>query len=365
MISFEALRECGCWWGDPWWESPQNRSHSPLSIAEIQQRIGTLKQHFNEQWVRKALARDPAHPVVRYFWGATGTHPFDDLMWIGALMTEAAPTKGLPGKVAELIEQDALATQFEIQVAAVLAAGGWPVRFISRVKESKTPDLVADMLGIPVAIECKRLGREAWEQWVMKLMVQTGKTLRRPHLAGWDVEVLFNPRLSELLMDDDAINQAMLAEIDDRISDLLASIDVARCPEIFHVAEVASLEAHKRVAGRPTPGIGGVEISGVARLRRVINNGVRRALPQLQAHVGSAIAVYCDTLPGQALLEVAMAGVVAADPEGTANLAAVAIVSPLNNNGAADRVWTNRKHRLPDLVAEIEQRFRLGFARVA
>lgn len=326
------------WWATPWWEEPIYQAEYRLSLEEIRVAIEAMRSLFDEAWTKKALRGPFPNVVLTILYGGRGTMPFENLMWLGRIALSVSRIPSVASRLGDLSGPKTRATLFELEVASWLVEAGWSVEFMKPAKDRRTPDLKVSKDSMNSWVECKRFEPEQWEEWATEL---THQIIRRIHERGGPLlpsfDVLFEPRLSDLTWDDDQVRRGILEEIASRIVEGIAlafSSTPAKSVSIDGIAEIC-VRADRDNTQR---GLGGIQISPQAKMRRIAKNGIVEAARQLDGYGAGAVAVYSDFTPTQELADVVLGGLNRADASTLQNVGLVVITASL---GSAPVLWRN------------------------
>jgi hypothetical protein len=362
MDLFDVLLRESIWSPDPWWEEPIYLQHSGLPLETIRSRMERLRAHFPPAWLRSTYQLNRPNAVLTRLCAGRGTNPFDSFMQMALVLENLDAAAGLPRKLGELAGEKNQAVLFELEVASLFGRSGHKLEFIKETTD-KTPDFMVTADGWRAAVECKRLEVEQWSRWNEGLSSELMQMMGRHwHWDGWDLNIQFDPRLSELHMDNkglsEGISEAVLLEIVQAISAALGSIKAPTEDTRIRVGGVATIEMKPRAATGSGGAMGGIAISPTAKLRRIITNGVLPALRQLEGFSLGVVAVYSDFPPDPELFALTMRAIVRARPALESTLAVAAIVSPITELlGLSPAVWQNPKHPQQNAVTALRNGF--------
>lgn len=349
------------WWEFAWWEDPSYATESGLSIEEIRGAINANRALFDEVWAQKALEGPLPNAVLAILYGGQGLMPFSNLMWLARIARAVAPIPGVGRRLEELCGQKTRATLFELEVASWLIEEGWQVEFLKPTNDSKTPDLQVRKDEILSWVECKRFEPEQWEDWTTELTHEIILRIHQrsgPQLPSFDV--LFESRLSDLTWHDPRIRQGILEEVADRISAAVSVAFSTTPPASISVPGIGVIRVREDRSGTQR-GIGGIQISSQAKMRRIAQKGVVEAAQQLDSRGLGAVAVWSDFTPPQELVEVVLAGLNRADPSLLKNVGVVVIPGSL---GAAPIVWRNPQSLMNPASDELAASFASALSRL-
>jgi len=313
------------WWAaEPhWWLAPEYADRlRRLGESRFASAVDILRRHFDEDRWRDAFDSGVRRPVAGYLLGS-GTVVMEFIASLGSRLAQLIGVDGLAAKVRDLRGEKGDSALLEVAVAAALAEGGSVVRFPPE-GGSRSPDIVAAIGPDTVAVECKRLEREQWEEWVGELCHETllsfNVALRTPPIA---VQVELDPRLSEIRFPEKfgpELNYAFAEAIVQRIKAagdrLLATPDLP-LPVETTLEGMATIRIVHPTVGQSSS-VTGCEISAVAQLRRLLQNGLVRAAGQIPSNLPGIVVVETDCLPPDALTEMAVDVLSRAGPDAEA-----------------------------------------------
>lgn len=355
----DVAKRTGTWWTNPWWEGEIYQAHSHMSVSAIRDAVEVLKNGFDARWTQKAIKVGPPNAVLARLVGGTGLWFFEDIMTLARTISALSGAQGLARKLNDLIGERTHATLFELQIAELLGGDGWALEFPPE-STSPTPDIVASKAGRIVAIECKKLGEELWEEWARQLGIEALRAATGFHMRqDRAVDIEFDQRLSELLTSDEDASRGLLDEILSRVSGAAASLlEQETVPAEVDIACIASIAVSPRREGH-AGSAGGIEISEHRKTRRIIQNGVLRALPQLDRYENSLVAVFSENIPRASLFDVAMSGYMRGKARQFPNLAAVLVVShSATYEFRPPFLWTHPSPKDAGLLQEISTSLR-------
>jgi hypothetical protein len=326
------------WWMDTWWEDVEYQTEHKVSLAQIREPIDALKALFDEQWTRRAIDAGPPNAVLPLLYGGRGLWPFQNLMWLGRIAKALVDVPSVQRPLRDLIAQKTRATLLEIEVASWFVEEGWTVEFLKASTEGKRPDIRILKDGISSAIECKRLESQKWEEWSEELSLTL---IRRSAENGMSEapshDVLFEPRLSDLMMGEGPTKAGIIDELVERISTAVREAFATDPPRSVWIPGVAEIRPRPDQTGAQR-GIGGIEISPQGVMRRIATNGILEAATQLRAYSPGAVVVRADFTPHEDLADIVLRGINRAD---STLLSSVAVVVITASAGAPAVIWCN------------------------
>ncbi|WP_148044673.1 hypothetical protein [Stagnimonas aquatica] len=353
MATHEQLLSTGMWWDPPWWDDSALAVNAGSNIEEVRELIEVLKRYFDSDWTRKAAQDGRANAIIRFLWNGTGIWPLQDLLRLAHVMRRLDNAEGLGKKLSDLVGHKSHSTFFEFCIASRLAEPGCSVEFLPESNDARTPDLRVREGTYSFDVECKNLERDQWELWVQRLQADVIRPIGVG--SGWngiEVNVELSSRLSDLhFIDkkgDDGLSSAIRDEIAARIENQISEVDISKLPHEVSMPGVARIRVQERVADGVGGSVGGIEISPVAKLRKIIVNGVLPALGQLAASECGIVAVRSEHLPDALLFEIAMDALAKAKPDAMSRIAGVALFSPIQ----PEIFWTSKtKEAAADFMA--------------
>jgi hypothetical protein len=326
------------WWSEAWWESHEYQTEFGVSLEQVRTRINALVGLFDEEWTRDAIAAGPPNAVLTILYDGKGLWPFQDLMWLGRIALAVSPLPSVHRPLREIVGPKTRATLMELEVASWFVEDGWEVEFLKLGPGRRTPDIRVSRDGIQTAIECKRFEAEKWEDWAADL---SDRLMRR--LGKWSgpgapsFDVLLEPRLSDLSAGDPAMQDGVLEELAIRLESAVQDALGSTPPRPVQVPGIGQVvlrpDRHKSQLG-----VGGIEISPQAKLRRIVQNGILEAAQQLTEFAPGAVVVRSDFAPPVPLVETVLRGINRANEGLLQSIAVVVIVSSL---GEPPILWTN------------------------
>lgn len=330
MDEFEYLAQSGEWWAQPWWERQDRQVYCPYPKEDIVRSADVLKRYFDAAWTKK-LATNPRQNIVFPNLCIGGsTSALGLITYLGKMIQALEASDGLGRVIADLKGDKGESALLELEAAYAFASAGYQVRF-PREGGGKSPDVMVTFGDTNLAIECKRLRSEAWEDWEDSVTSQLIRAL--PSLKGdrqISAQVTLNPRLTQVCMDgskEPELNKAFLDVIVKKIVGTVTdAISQNNIPFELDINELASV----RVAYRDDGEYGSV--SGMERVsppitRRIFQNGIIRACEQLPDGIPGIIVVYSKVLPEPQFFRVFFDAACQAHPERFSNVVAVVLCS--------------------------------------
>jgi hypothetical protein len=326
------------WWSDPWWEHSDYQHDSGLSLDQIRSAIDALTGLFDETWTRRAVEVGPPNAVIPILFGGTGLWPFQNLMWLAHIARAVSRFPTVHRPLRELIGSRTKATLFELEIAAWFVRQGWDIEFLKPCNDQRSPDIRIQKGALCSAIECKRFEAEQWEEWVSELswtLIRRLQTHAPSDVPRFDI--IFEPRIFDLVWDDAVVRKAILEEVAQRIEDAVRHALHSTSPTSISVPGLANIRFEPGTDRDGLHAIGGGEASLQAKMRRIVRNGILEAAQQLSLHAPGVVAISSDFTPPQPLVDSTLGGIVRADATLLQSVGAVVIAG----SDASTVVWEN------------------------
>ena len=338
MSSAQDISRISPWWSVPWWEGIFYQNETGRSLAEVRARIDVLRRFFSIDWMQRAYQAEPPNIIIQTLSGSTGLWPFQELMRLGDILYPLSHVQTLPRLLDDLIGPKSGATLFELETASRFASRQWEIEFPNVRPGKKTPDIYIRKLGIQSAIECKRIEPEQWEEWSERLALTVLRRMGDSAIAH-DVsfDVLFAPRLSDINCGPEALRREIINEIANRIArTLIEAQPITKDTETLRIPGVADIQFFPGRQGSQR-GVGGIEISPHAKMRKILQNGVSEGAQQLANGAPGVVFVHSDFVPSYDLADVMLRAANCADPSLMRCTAFVVIVGTID----PPLVWQN------------------------
>lgn len=230
----------------------------------------------------------------------------------------------------------------------------------------KSPDILVQRNGLVIAVECKRLGDEQWEDWESNLLQEISFALPKAR-DGVEVaiEVVLDPRLSDFRfgsLDQVGINAAITAAIKREILVAInGALEEVPLPVRIEVLEIASIVIQRKTV-ELSSSARGVERSTSSVFRRIFQNGVLRALEQLPREKPGVVFIFSKYAPPPALFRVLFDAITQGEREKFSDLIGILICT---RQTLFDRpkpiYYANVRTDHPSAVAVVEQVMVNGF----
>ena len=290
----------GRWWEDPWWQRADCEIHFTVPLEAVQRGAATLKQYFDATWYLD-LAKNPRRNLVfPRLCLERSTFALEFIASFGARLALLKDASNLQRPLLALRETDGESAFFELEAAEAFAQCGFQVSF---PKEGgvKSPDVLAQIDDQVIAIECKRLGDEVWEDWESALMHELTRALPwQQNGCEIVVQLALNPRLSEIRFgaeDCQGINAAIVEAIKGTIlTGVETALEEEKMPCEFLISDIARFRIASKEAN-VYGSVSGMERSVPGIFRRMFQNGIFRALEQLPKGIPGVILIYSKHAP--------------------------------------------------------------------
>jgi len=352
MDEFEFLKNSGEWWTQPWWERIDRQVYCPYPKEEIARSADFLKRYFDATWTRE-LATNPCPNIVfpnLCIGGSTSALGF--IVYLGRMLRTLEASDGIDRIVTDLKENKSESALLELEAAYAFADAGYQIQFPYE-GGTKSPDVMVTSGDTCMAIECKRLQSEAWEDWEHDLTSRLIGAL--PWTKGdrqISVQVTLNRRLTQVCVSGDkepALNKAFAdAIVHNIVTTITNEIGRNDIPIERDISELASV----RIAYRDDGEFGsvlGMERASPPITRRILQNGVIRACEQIPYETPGVVVVYSKVLPESHFFKVFFDAACKAQPERFSRVVAVALC-PMQTifRSVAPTVFPNKHTRFQD-----------------
>lgn len=349
MDEFEFLKRSGEWWTQPWWEREDRQVFCPYAKEEIALSADILKRYFDTAWT-KELAANPRPNIVfpnLCIGGSTSALGF--IVYLGKMLHALEASDGVERTIADLKGDKSESALLELEAAYAFADAGYQVQFPSEGRD-KSPDVMVAFGDSRLAIECKRLQSEAWEDWEDALTSQLISAL--PWTKGdrqISVQVALNRRLTQVCMNGDKepeLNRAFLdAIVHKTVSTVADAISRNDVPFELSINELASVRVVYRDDGE-FGSVSGMERASPPITRRILQNGVIRACEQLPNGIPGIAVVYSRVLPDAQFFKMFFDAACQAQPERFSVVIAV-VLCPMQTifRATPPTVFTNKHTR--------------------
>lgn len=330
MDELDKLAETGDWWSNPWWKNPDRQVFCPYPTKIIDDSAAILRRHFDAAWARESASNARRNFIFADLCIGGMRSAYNTIVNLGAMVSVLETSDGFDTKIKALKSEKQDSTYLEVEAAHVFAKAGHAVRF-PREGDVRSPDVLAIFPDATLAIECKRLRSEIWEQWEDELTFRVLDAM--PKIQGdqaIDVHVRLNPRLTEIRLSEDKeahLNAVFLDAIVRQLEHLVCSA-IAEHEPPFEI-DIHEL-AHVQVTLREPKG--GSSVTGVSRespalFRRVFQNGVLRGCEQLPNEMPGIVIVYSAAPPGPAFFKCFFEAACKAQQDRFSKLVAVMVCS--------------------------------------
>jgi hypothetical protein len=346
----------GIWWRDPWWEDSMWSEQTGLSIEYIKERVEKLKQYLTPDWVKKAIRIKAAPDIVTRLLWIRGLEPLGFLLHLSDLINDLETTSGFKRKINELASEKSESVLFEMETAMIFKKSDCGIKFIKESK-NKSPDFFVKVGGQEIAVECKRLNTQAWERWAhlvtSEILSQANSLLPSSDLA---IDIFMDKRFVDIYMDkkpcfSQKFGELLVKETKNTVNKLIGSSKIPSEINIGGIVRVSIFKKSEKSYGQ----LSGYEVSMYAKTRRLLENGVLRALEQLPNSSPGIISIYADFLPHPNLLGLAFDALLKS--EESKDLVAILVFPRLTIfQDEPGCLFFNRETRWEDLNKEIEEK---------
>lgn len=318
----------GRWWEDSWWDRADCEIHFTVPLEAVRRGAATLRQYFDAAWYLD-LAKNPRRNLVfPRLCLERSTFALEFIASFGARLSLLQDVPNLQRPLRALRETDGESAYFELEAAETFAQCGFQVSF-PREGGVRSPDVLAQRDDQVIAVECKRLGDEVWENWESAIMHDLTRALPS-HQDGQEivVQLALNPRLSEIRFgaeDCQAINVAIVEAIRRTIlTDIETALREEKLPCEFLISDIARCRIAPKEAN-VYGSVSGMERSVPAIFRRMFQNGIFRALEQLPKGHPGVILIYSKHAPPVSFFRLFFDAATRGEPERFADLVGVLV----------------------------------------
>jgi hypothetical protein len=326
------------WWAeDPWWETPEYAPFVSRNATKFRIAVSAMQRYFDRAWWADVPKLARRNCVAARLTGK-GTMVLGFIDALGSAVASLEDSEGFRSKMARLKDDDSGSTVFEFLIAGYLRAGGLAVKFPAENNANRTPDIVADWEGNRIAVECKRLQVEEWEQWAMDIGLRVLNDLPGDAAKRYSIQIELDPRLSEIRTDDGKyprINPAVAEAITYRIGSAVGEV-VATAPQLPYQFTIAGLGAAvlRDKNEKIETSLSGFSISPISQLRRILTNGLWRAVDQIPRGLPGIVVIQCEHLPDPDFARLVLDAITRHDPSRFGRLWALLLVPRLYLNDA-------------------------------
>lgn len=352
MDEFEFLKHSGEWWNQPWWERKDRQVYCPHSKEEIAQSADTLMRYFDAAWTRELAANPRLNIVFPNLCIGGSTSAIGFVVYLGKMLHALEASNGIGRIIADLKGKKSESALLELEAAYAFSGAGYQVRFPCEGGR-KSHDVMVSLGDTSLAIECKRLQSEAWEDWEDTLTRQLIGAL--PWKKGEkqiSVQVALNRRLTQVCMNGDkepelnkAFLNAIVYKIVNTVTDAVPRNDI---PFELSINELASVRVAYRDDGE-FGSVSGMERASPPITRRILQNGIIRACEQLPSATPGIVVVYSKTLPEPKFFELFFDAACQAQPGRFSSVVAV-VLCPMQTIflATAPTVYPNKNTRFKE-----------------
>lgn len=325
----DYIKATGEWWINPWWEDEQYYEGALYKKKDVNVAISVLKEYFDKDWVKKKINEKPLHGVLKFLCYTQGTNAISSMCHLGLMLKRMEDSNGFKSKFKDFKSNNWECFNFEFTVADIFVRNGYEISF-PKGSKGKMPDIEANGQGDEIAIECKLLQPEKWEEWEQNLLTKISDiAFQKYNSTELSIQIKLNPRLSELNTGCSEINDAIIDGITNKIIGDLPELDELEDNRTqINLDGVCNIKITKEK--EEDSFISGMEISDPAKIRRILNNAILEAIDQLPTENIGIIAILSNYLPNQQLLKLVFDSLITKFPEMYNKLNAV-ILFPYRN----------------------------------
>ena len=296
----EQLFQSGEWWKRSCWSEGTRKVYCPYPEEDIASAVETLKQYFNASWAADLAANPRQNVVFPRLCIGESTGAIEFVIYLGQMIQALSDAVGFQRLLSDLKGSKSESALLECEAAFAFADAGFKVQFPAE-GESKTPDVLVDFDDAILAVECKRLRDEVWEDWEFKLTNRIISSLPADK-DGKKVSanVALNTKLTQVFMSDrigvdlnDAFLEAIVGEVSTKITHAVTNREI---PFDINIGELASARIQYRGEG-DYGSVSGMPRASPPITRRILQNGVMRASLQIPEDTPGIVFIYCKILP--------------------------------------------------------------------
>lgn len=353
MDEFEFLEQSGEWCTQPWWERKDRQVFCPYPKEEIARSADMLRRHFDAAWARELATNRRQNVVFPNLCIGGSTNALRFIVYLGKMLRALEHADGIGRAIGDLRGEKSESALLELESAYAFVNAGYQVQFPCEGRR-KSPDVVVAVGDASLAIECKRLRDEAWEDWEDALTTQLIEAL--PWMKGdrqISVQVSLNRRLTQVCVSEDkepelnkAFLDAIVRKIVSTVTDSIARTDI---PFELDINELASVRILYRDDGE-FRSVSGMERASPPITRRIVQNGIIRACEQIPNGTPGIVVVYSQVLPDPKFFKVFFDATCQVQPERFSGIVAVALC-PMQTifRATAPTIFPNKHTRFPGL----------------
>lgn len=321
-------------WKDNWWHKSVWRDELGLSLSEIDTRICVLRENFTPQWVKSLGDSLPYHPVIQNVYFGEGR---SNLAYLLQLSEQISGLRKIPGfgRVLSAYKEvgTAKSAELEMFMAHVVKQAGCAVEFIApKPKKGKTPDILVRSGSREFVVECKFL-QDTAEQWMREYQMHFGSLVIDCIPKG--VACIYMAEEPKLDVRRYGYPRKLTPPY------IAASVDVRALREAIKCLGTGA-PAWMTISGKGTLGVlhesetcrSSIQIPDLDTrflLKRLLNNGVKKASTQINAYgLPGIIAVFHSTPADYTFLKLAFLALVREAPEEVRDIVGL-LVFPMQN----------------------------------
>lgn len=329
MDELEQLTQSGEWWTQPWWERQDRQVYCPHPREEIARSADVLKRYFDAAWTKK-LAVHPRPNIVfpnLCIGGSTSALVF--VTELGKMLHTLEASSGLKRIIDDLKGDKGESALLELEAAYAFAKAGYQVQF-PREQKDKSYDVLVVFGDTNLAIECKRLRREEWEEWeycLTRQLIAASPWMKDNRQIS--VQVALNTRLTQVRMNNKEpelnkiFQEAIVHKIVSAVTEAIPRNDI---PFELDINELALVRVTYREEGE-YGSVSGMERVSPPITRRIFQNGIIRACEQLPNGTPGVVVVYSEVLPEPQFFKLFFDAACQTQPERFSGIIAVVLCS--------------------------------------
>ncbi len=305
-----------------------------------------MQRYFDKAWWAHVVKLASPNYVAAGLMGE-GAMVLDFIFALGSAVASLEKSEGFKAKMAHLKTDESGSTAFEFLIAGYLQAGGLAVKFPGESNTHKTPDIFADCEGDCIAVECKKLQLEEWENWATDIGLRALTDLLGNAAERYVVQIDLDPRLSEIRFDDkrypgfnETVAEAIILRIRSVIGEVIATAPHLPCE--FPIAGLGRAVLRDKNDMVETS-LSGFSVSPVWQLRRILTNGLSPAIEQIPPNIPGIVVIQCEHLPDPDFARLVVDAITGHDRTKFGRLSALVIVPrPYLNHSRPALLFINR-----------------------
>jgi len=324
-------------WESQWWLKNKWRKNISLTNEKLEKYFDVLKSEFDENWYLSLGENRKRHPVAMSLQFGEGLPQISHLLRLAAYIIELSHVDGFARVLKDYKSiQSARNTEFELFMAHALLKSKQDVSFITpKPKKGKTPDLLVKNHNCDYVVECKFLDYAENERWFSQYRFEYGRLIMAE--IPENVSLVFIPSTTQLDITQYKFGNSLTNPLVAALVDTLSAIKYIR-KIVFgfsvsgdhYIDHIGRFVWSKRESELQTS-IHLQDLDYRFLMRRLINNGLNKAIKQINAmHMPGLAAIFQEAPASDGDLVNILHDVFISNPEQYANLMAV-IVFPAQN----------------------------------